>query len=1082
MHRSAKMLGNLFFQTYCLNRGPLVVLDIGSQDINGSLKNELPDEIKYIGVDFSGGNNVDVVLEDPYILPFESNSIDALVCSSVFEHSDFYWVLFLELVRIIKPGGLIYINAPSNGYIHRYPVDSWRFYPDAGHSLALWATRNGYDIKLLESFIHGKIRSAGEEGEWNDFVAIFVKGSSNANTFDKRILDSIVDYSNAYCDKNTIAKNDSFYPEDLQITKRLNIVELDLVQRNNQISELEQSLRDTSADLVQRNNQISELEQSLRDTSADLVQRNNQISELEQSLRDTSVDLVQRNNQISELEQSLRDTSVDLVQRNNQISELEQSLRDTSVDLVQRNNQISELEQSLRDTSADLVQRNNQISELEKHYTIEIKKVEMMFKNSRSMRFTKPLRVLGDFYRSIFSAKELKVKNSSFIDESRYIFLQLRKSLTNYGLHDTLRKIFNKLKKVKTSKIAFKNTNKLISNLKYQLPVIDFDPLSEEFSSYQVNKKIDPKVKAIAFYLPQFHPFPENDEWWGKGFTEWTNVCKATAKFIGHNQPHRPIHLGYYDLRVEAIMEEQAKIAQEYGVYGFSYYFYWFSGKVLMELPLINMLNNKKIDIPFCLTWANENWSRRWDGQENEILISQNHSLEDSENFIRYLIKYFKDDRYIKIENKPVLIVYRANIIPNIIDITKLWNNILIENGFSGIYLIAAQTFGIRDPRPLGFDAAVEFPPHTIISEEISSNIQGLNKDFEGNVYCYNQIVNNEVKKLEPEYKQYRAAMLSWDNTARRKNNSHIMANFSIRRYKQWLSNIASCTKNSIRLNENEKFIFINAWNEWAEGTHLEPDTKYGFKYLQATYDILKNYINPEHAEIIRESQENSIAIVVHIHYMDTWEDIKKIIKKILSVHDSDIYITITNLEQYQSIKNDFPSANIELVENRGRDILPFINVLKKIIHKNYVAICKIHSKKSEYRSDGEVIRKELYFSLINNEITLEKIPKFFEVNKKLGMLVPGKYFLQHNDINMYFNRENISKVCSVIGVNFKESKFPAGSMFWARPAALQKLLKLESGELFDVEEGLADGTVAHAVERLFGLVSESSGFYNIDL
>ena len=225
---------------------------------------------------------------------------------------------------------------------------------------------------------------------------------------------------------------------------------------------------------------------------------------------------------------------------------------------------------------------------------------------------------------------------------------------------------------------------------------VAFDTTINKFVEYQENQAINPLVKLIAFYLPQFHPFPENDKWWGKGFTEWSNVGKALPNYVGHYQPHCPIHLGYYDLRIPEIMEEQAKLAKAYGVYGFNYYFYWFAGKVLMEKPLEMMLENKKVDIPFCLTWANENWTRRWDGLENDVLIAQNHSKEDSLEFIRYLIKYFKDERYILIDGKPLLIVYRANIIPDIYAIADSWRKEVRLHGFPDLYLVAAQTLLTR--------------------------------------------------------------------------------------------------------------------------------------------------------------------------------------------------------------------------------------------------------------------------------------------------------------------------------------------------------------------------------------------------
>jgi len=227
---------------------------------------------------------------------------------------------------------------------------------------------------------------------------------------------------------------------------------------------------------------------------------------------------------------------------------------------------------------------------------------------------------------------------------------------------------------------------------KYNLAIVSSEILQDKFYRYNKKDTFASAMKLIAFYLPQFHPFKENDQWWGKGFTEWTNVGKAKPLFDDHYQPHCPIHLGYYDLRITENMIEQAELAKNYGINGFAYYVYWFKGKTIMETPLENMLKEPRIDIPFCITWANENWTRRWDGQEEDILISQEHSLADSKEFLIYMQKYFLDNRYICHENKPVIIIYRANIIPEISLTIKHWREMAIEMGFAGLYLIAAQT------------------------------------------------------------------------------------------------------------------------------------------------------------------------------------------------------------------------------------------------------------------------------------------------------------------------------------------------------------------------------------------------------
>jgi glycosyltransferase involved in cell wall biosynthesis len=366
---------------------------------------------------------------------------------------------------------------------------------------------------------------------------------------------------------------------------------------------------------------------------------------------------------------------------------------------------------------------------------------------------------------------------------------------------------------------------------------------SEEFVfvEYQKHEKLNTKLKTIAFYLPQFHPFPENDKWWGKGFTEWTNVTKAKPNFVGHYQPHLPIHNGFYDLRVPEVMIEQARLARNYGINGFNFYYYWFDGKVLMHKPFEILLEHKEIDINFCITWANENWTRRWDGQENDILIAQNHSEEDSIKFLDSLYKYFNDDRYIRIDNKPVLIIYRANIIPKMKETVELWRKKAKKDGFEGLYLICAQSFGIKSPEPYGFDAAMEFPPHTAQSNQLK-NIELINKEYDGFLYDYSQVVENTIKFDEPSYKLFRTAMLSWDNTARKQNHSHIFCNFSLSKYKKWLSHIASNVFENNKYDNDEKLIFVNAWNEWAEGTHLEPDRKFGYGYLETTYQVLKEY------------------------------------------------------------------------------------------------------------------------------------------------------------------------------------------------------------------------------------------------
>lgn len=625
----------------------------------------------------------------------------------------------------------------------------------------------------------------------------------------------------------------------------------------------------------------------------------------------------------------------------------------------------------------------------------------------------------------------------------------------------------------------------LTKDLALSIPKIKFDESVDGYIDYKENPKINSMIKLVAFYLPQFHPFPENDKWWGKGFTEWYNVAKAKPNFKGHYQPHLPIHCGFYDLRLVEILQEQAKLARNYGIHGFNFYYYWFDGKVLMHKPFELLMANKDININFCITWANENWTRRWDGAENDVLIAQNHCEEDSIKIIEHLFTYFRDPRYIRIENKPVFVTYRPNIIPNMKETLNLWRRKALEAGFDGIYLVGVQAFGFVDPKEYGFDAVMEFPPHALNTVLINNeSVEITNESFKGYIYDYEATVRNSCLKEESPYKKFRTAMLGWDNSARKQNNSHIFHNFSTLKYKQWLSNIAHQTFNNNELSlEEEKIVFVNAWNEWAEGTHLEPDRRCGYAYLQATYDVLSNFdksiLSFRKNNVLK--QKNDIAFVVHIHYFDVWEEI---LDQLLSIKNNgtnfDLYLTITKIPDksfFEKINSHIPEAHIYIEENRGRDIRPFIKIYNKIKSFDYKAVCKIHTKKSIYRSDGESIREETLNSLLGSKgsARVNTIVRLFD-NEAIGLVVPAKFMINHTEKNMASNQSIVDDLCNLLEISFQYSKFPAGSMFWFKPKALSRLDVIED-RFFELEEGFVDGTLAHSVERIIYTLVQNNGF-----
>lgn len=359
-------------------------------------------------------------------------------------------------------------------------------------------------------------------------------------------------------------------------------------------------------------------------------------------------------------------------------------------------------------------------------------------------------------------------------------------------------------------------------------------------------------LRALAIHLPQFHPIPENDAWWGKGFTEWTNVRKAQPMFPGHYQPHVPAKdLGYYDLRDEQARIKQAELAKQYGIYGFCYYHYWFNGKLLLEQPLEAILRSAKPDFPFCFCWANENWSRNWDGKFSDVLLEQKYSLEDDAAHFDYLLPFFQDPRYIRVEGKPVFVIYRSELFPDIHATTRLWRKLAMDAGLPGLYLIRTESFKAdTDPVAMGFDAAFEFQPKWS-NQPPRLEESGFGKLLDRLRIKRSVLMHNRIRsyadfakrqmasKPDPGYKRFPGITPMWDNTARRKTDAYILKDSSPQLYGEWLQSIVD---RFVPYSAEENFIFINAWNEWAEGNHLEPDEKWGRQYLEVTSEKLQGH------------------------------------------------------------------------------------------------------------------------------------------------------------------------------------------------------------------------------------------------
>lgn len=365
---------------------------------------------------------------------------------------------------------------------------------------------------------------------------------------------------------------------------------------------------------------------------------------------------------------------------------------------------------------------------------------------------------------------------------------------------------------------------------------------------------------AIAFYLPQFHPIPENDRWWGKGFTEWTNVSRARPLFDGHYQPRLPADLGFYDLRLPEILEAQADLARASGLRGFCYHYYWFKGgRRLLERPLERMLASGRPDFPFCLCWANENWTRRWDGLEREVLMPQAHDAESDIGFLHSVLPYFDDPRYLRIGDRPLLVVYRATLFPDLGATVQRWRSECAKLARPTPYLIAAESFDVTPELAAraGFDATCEFPPHAATHAIVPrSQWPGVADTFVGSITDYERMVEQFLGREDTALRRFKSVTLNWDNTARKRHAANVTVGFSIERYHRWLT--AAIAHSRRTAPPGEQFVFINAWNEWGEGTYLEPDQLFGHAYLDATHAALQG--RPFRYQYISESSSASPA------------------------------------------------------------------------------------------------------------------------------------------------------------------------------------------------------------------------------
>jgi lipopolysaccharide biosynthesis protein len=617
------------------------------------------------------------------------------------------------------------------------------------------------------------------------------------------------------------------------------------------------------------------------------------------------------------------------------------------------------------------------------------------------------------------------------------------------------------------------------------------------------NRKND--IKALAFYLPQFHESAENNLWWGNGFTEWSNTRTSKPKFEGHYQPRTPHKdVGYYDLSDVNVMARQIDLARRHGIYGFCFYYYWFSGKRLLSKPVDLLLENSDIDIPFCLCWANENWTRRWDGQEDDILIQQNYTAADPTKFITDIAKYLEDPRYIRINDAPVIIVYKPHLIPNVGDVFAAWRYEWKVRSKQDLIIWCNRTESADysfEELDAEFDAVVEFPPHMVPHEKhvskykIPQNLIGINDA--GNYYDYRRVVDDIVHGTDyckpPAKPFYRGVTLGWDNSARRASGQSIWYGFSLEYYHKWLTHVIHYTRRAFP--EDQRFVFINAWNEWAEGTYLEPDEATGYANINVTSRALFGLPLHEVSSVSESSQDfasilgKKIAIHVHVYFVEL---IDYFVGQLKSVETPfDLYVT-TDTEwkkeiMLEKVDGVWPRQNVKVIvsKNLGRDIGPMlIDVSKDLLKYDYIA--HLHTKKSTTVPWGHRWCEFLVENLLGSSSNVSSIIGMLDGNPQLGIVYPPTYPLMARHISWGNVKDRCSKILASFGYPIllpEMPDFPVGNMFWAKVSAIAPILEWQwREEDFEQEEGQISETLPHCIERLWTYVAKARGYWGRQL
>ena len=604
-----------------------------------------------------------------------------------------------------------------------------------------------------------------------------------------------------------------------------------------------------------------------------------------------------------------------------------------------------------------------------------------------------------------------------------------------------------------------------------------------DFSNYSSD------IKVIALYLPTFYNMNNNKDTKNPYNYGWKSIQNSIPLFKGHYQPRKPIniskYLGYYDLSFIEVIKKQIQFAKNHGIYGFGIYYYWSFGKILFEKPLRLIFENDDIDFKYCLIWKNDYILYNKNNEKNRLNLikieNNSDNIKNNTSLIDDIYNYLKDIRYIRINQKPVLGIYKPSIINKIETVIASWREKARENNIGEIFILSNlnDQFFEDIKKMKVFDAAYEYPPFNILSDNLMKN------DY---YFYYSGLIFRSMNKsynITNDFPIYRGVMLEWDNSQNLRDNFSIFSDYSPEKFYIINKLLINWTRNNY--NDSNKFIIINSWNNWYEGSYLEPDIKNGFANLNSLSKAIFNL--PFQAYIYNLSNlknKTYIAVQVHLFYEDL---IKEVTNKINNIPVKfDLYISTNTWNKAKKIENYMRNNSkaenffIKIMKNKGRDVLPFLTQLKLVI-KNYKYICHVHSKKTIYDPEyGQKWRNYLYRNLLGSIEIVSEILSDFENFSKLGLIFPETFYecIVHAIKVKDEDRKYTNYILNKIFPGFKVEKsfdFPAGNMFWARIDAIYQIFDVISEDLFPKEENQQTGTIMHGIERIWIYLVKLNGF-----